>query len=211
MLGRLGGDLACHPAQTFLDQLAERPARAIAREHGQVMQVQGSVPVRVGDFLVINFGQPVVGRDRPAVAQNQAAHGIGHGRIFLHAPVRRLDVAVHQILIVEHGGLDVADVFTLLAVENIRLGHVGIAGLAEHALGAVLNIFNADHVVFDLIGKITGYFQRQQINHGRMVGLLNSVECFRHRRADFGNIKLCDCPVALHNLVHDTSSCFLQS
>ena len=132
------------------------------------MQVDGRAAVRVGNFLIVDFAKPVVGGNRAAVAQDQAAHGIGDGGVFLHTPVAGIQVAVHQILIVEHGGLDVAHLFTLLAVQNIGLGYVGIAGLAEYALHAVLNILYTDDAILDLGRKVAGDLQRQQIDDGRV-------------------------------------------
>ena len=42
--------------------------RAVAREHGQVMDVDVRVAVRLGDLVVIDLRKPIVCRDRTGVA-----------------------------------------------------------------------------------------------------------------------------------------------
>ena len=86
--------------------------------------------VRFGDFLVVHFGKPVVRRDRAAVGEDQTADGIGDGGVFLDAPVEISEVAVHELFIVEQGLFGVAHFFALLAVEDVGLGNVRIAGFA---------------------------------------------------------------------------------
>ena len=62
------GDLAGNAAEPFHDELFERPTRAVPREHGQIVNMNIRIAVRLVDFVVINFGQPVVRRDRAGVA-----------------------------------------------------------------------------------------------------------------------------------------------
>ena len=50
-----GGYLARDAAEALLDELLEAPARAVAREHGEVVQVEVCVLVGVGDLVVIDL------------------------------------------------------------------------------------------------------------------------------------------------------------
>ena len=104
--------------------------------------MQLCIPMRLCDLRVINFAQPVIRRDRAGVGQDQAADGIRDRGILLHTPVVDPEIIVHQLLIIEQGASDVAQLFPLLAVENVGLCHIRIARFAQNALDAVLNIFD---------------------------------------------------------------------
>ena len=121
---RRGADFSRHAAEPLLDELPEAPAGAVAGEHTQIVQMQICVPVRLRDLRVVNFAQPVVCCDRAGVGQNQTADRIGDRGVFLHAPVVDPEIVVHQLLVIEQRTSDVAQLFSLLAVENIRLGYV---------------------------------------------------------------------------------------
>ena len=142
MGGGSGADFPRHAAKPLLDELPETPSRAVAGEHAEVVQVQLRVPVRLRDLRVVNFAQPVIRRDRAGVGQNQAANRIGDCGVFLHTPVVDPEIIVYQLLIIEQGAADVAQLFPLLAVENVGLCHIRIARFAQNALDAVLNIFD---------------------------------------------------------------------
>ena len=124
MRRRGGADLSRHAAKPLLDELPEAPAGAVAGEHTQIVQVQLCIPVRLRDLRVVNFAQPVICCDRAGVGQDQAADGIRDRGILLHAPVVDPEIVVHQLLVIEQRASDVAQLFSLLAVENIRLGYV---------------------------------------------------------------------------------------
>ncbi|MPM40564.1 hypothetical protein SDC9_87208 [bioreactor metagenome] len=95
------------------------------------MQVNIGAAVGVCDLLIVDFGEPVVGRDGAGVAQNEPADRIGHGGVLLDPPVRKLYIAVHHIFIVQNGRLHIAYFFALLAVQDIALGDIGVAGLNQ--------------------------------------------------------------------------------
>ena len=124
MRRRGGADFSRHAAEPLLDELPEAPAGAVAGEHTQIVQMQICVPVRLRDLRVINFAQPVVCCDRAGVGQNQTADRIGDRGVFLHAPVVDPEIVVHQLFIIEQRASDVAQLFSLLAVENVGLGYV---------------------------------------------------------------------------------------
>ncbi len=120
------------------------------------MQVNVRIPVGIGDFLVVNLGKPVIGRDGAGVGQNQSAHRVGYGGVFLHTPVQTVHIIVDQLLVVQHGGLYIADLFPLFSVENIGLGHFFVAASGQNALHAVLNVFHLDLSVFYFGGIVCG-------------------------------------------------------
>ena len=148
MLGRCGGDPSGYAAQAFLDQLFEAPARAVAGQHGQIMQMDKAFAVRLRDLIIIDLGQPVVGSDRTGVGQDQTADTQGNGGVFLDTPVfLRADIAVHQLLVVQKGLLCVAHLLVLAAVKDIALGCFGIACLHQRTLDAVLDFFHLGHFI----------------------------------------------------------------
>jgi len=206
MLGRRRGDLAGHAAESLLNELLETPARAVARQHRQVVQMQIRIAVGVRDLLVVDLGQPVVGRDRAGVRQNEAAHGVGDGRVLLDAPVVHVDVIVHKLLIVQDRGLHVADLLALLAVEDVALGHVCIAGLAQNVLDAVLDLLDAHAVVLHLGGVVRGDLETQKVDDVAVVGRRLRVERLRDGRADLGELKIHNFSVSFYDLVHGSLS-----
>ena len=202
VLGGGGGNLARNAAQPLLDELFERPARAVARQHGQIVDVDFRVAVRVRHFLVVNFRKPVVGGDGAAVGEDEPAYRIGHGRILLHAPVGRLYIAVHERLVVEHGRVHVADFLALLAVEDVAFRHVRIPRLGEHRLHAVLNVLDGDFPLFNLRLKIRSHLQREHVDDARVVLLLHRVERFRDCQGNLFDVKFCNLSVPFDNLIH---------
>ena len=124
MRGRGGADLPRNTAEPLFNELLEAPSGAVAGEHAEVVQVQLCIPMRLCDLRVVNFAQPVIRRDRAGVGQDQAADGIRDRGILLHAPVVDPQIVVYQLLVIEQRTSDVAQLFSLLAVENIRLGNV---------------------------------------------------------------------------------------
>ena len=67
------------------------------------MDMDIRIPVGIGNLIIVNFGKPVIGRDCPGVAENEAAQGIGHRGILLYPPVLRFQILVNQGLVVKEG------------------------------------------------------------------------------------------------------------
>ena len=201
--GRGGVDLA-RDAQALLDQLLQAPAGAVAGEHGEVVEMDVPVPVGVGNLRVVDLREPVVGGDGAGVGQDQAAHGVGDGRVLLHPPVVDVEVVVHQLLVVQHSGVEVADLLPLLAVEDVGLGHVLIAGPAQHALHAVLDVLHGDLAVADLVLVVCRDLQGKEIDDVRVVLLPGGLEGLGDGGADLGDVERGDLPIPLDDLIHET-------
>ena len=74
-----GGYLSDNAAEPLLNELLERPARAVACEHREVVKVHIAASVRICDFFVVYFGKPVVCGYRAGVMKNKSADREGHG------------------------------------------------------------------------------------------------------------------------------------
>ena len=209
MGGGSGADFPRHAAKPLLNELPEAPSRAVAGEHAEVVQMQLRVPVRLRDLRVVDLAQPVVCRDRAGVGQDQAADGIRDRGILLHAPVVDPEIIVHQLLIIEQGAADVAQLFPLLAVENVGLCHIRIARFAQNALHTVLNILDRDQIMSDLRLKFRRDTQSQQLDHARMLLPANGLKGSCDGIANLGNVKFCDASVSFCYPVHSWSSCSL--
>ena len=210
VLGRGGGDFSGNAPQPLLDELLQGPAGAVAGEHAQVVEVDLRVAVGVGNLLVVDLGEPVVGGDGPGVGENEAAHRVGDGGVLLHPPVVDLQVVVHQLLVVEQGGVDVSHLLPLFAVEDVGLGHVGVARLRQDLLHAVLDVLHGDAAVPDLGLKVCGHPQGQQVDDGGVELLVQGLEGLGDGGADFSNLKLGGGAVPLGYLVHTNSLTFLR-
>ena len=114
------------------------------------MQMQIGVAVRVGNLLVVDLAEPVVSGDGSGIGKNQAAHRIGHGRVFFYSPVGYLQIAIHKPLIVQYGGTHITELFTVFAVQDICLGNLVVPGSLQCFFHTVLNGFNIDRVILHL-------------------------------------------------------------
>ena len=194
--------LAGYAAQTLLNQLLEAPAGAVAGEHGEVVQMDVGVAVGLGDLVVIDLAEPVVGGDGAGVGQDQTAHGVGHRGVLLDAPVVDPQIIVHQILVVEQGGIDVADLLSLTAVEDIGLGHVRVAALRQDLLHTVLNVLHGDLVILDLGLEVRSDPQGDQIDHGGMIGFSQRFKGLGDGRADFFYMEVDNTSISFYYLIH---------
>ena len=208
-----GGQVACGggvdlagDAEAFGDQLLQAPARAVARQHAQVVQVQVAVAVGIRDLLVIDLAQPVVGRDRAGVGEDQTADGIGDGGVFLHAPVRDVQVLVDRLLVVEISVLEIAHFLALLAVENIGLAHRFVARAGQHRFRAVLNILHRDQAVPDLRLEIRRHLQGQKIDHALGVIGVRGLKRLLDGGYNLADIETDDLSVPLDYVIHVSSS-----
>ena len=202
MPGRRRSDFSRNTAQSFLNQLFQRPAGAVACQHRQIMNMQKSIAMGIGNLLIINFRQPVIGRNGSAIAQDQPTYRIGYCRVFFYPPVGHIQITIHQILIVQNSGLHIANFFPLLAIQNIGFGNICIACLNQHSLHTVLNILHLNPVIFNFWLKIRCHLQCQQINDAGMILLFLGFKSSGNRLADFSNIKICHRAVSLHHCIH---------
>ena len=118
------------------------------------------------------------------------------------APVVDLQIVVHQVLVVQQGGVNITNLLALLTVEDICLGDLGVAGVGQNLFYAVLDVFHSDETVLDLGFKVGTYLQSQQIDDAGMILTILSLEGLDHRRADFGNFEFDGTAVTLQNLIH---------
>ena len=166
------------------------------------MDVDCRAAVRVSRLLIIDLGEPVVGCDGTGVGQDQTADAVCHGGVLLDAPVVDLQIVVDKILVAEHRALDITDLLALFTVQDVCFGYIGISGLGENLLRAVLDILNRDHTVLDLGLEITGHTQCQHIDHRRVILLITCYKSLLDRLADLGNIKIDNHAIALQYPVH---------
>ena len=137
--------------------------------------------VRLRDLVVIDFAQPVVGCDGAGIGQDQSAHGIGHRGIFLYTPVVDAQIVIHQVFIVQEGGIDITDFLALFPVQNIGLGHVSVSRFGKYLFHAVLDAFNGDFPIGDQRFVFRRDPQGQHVDHAGMVLLFKSLKRLRDR------------------------------
>ena len=206
MLCRGRGDLAGNSAQAFHDELLQGPACAVSGQHGEVMDVNVGVLVRVADLLIVDLGEPVVRRDGAGVVQDQTSDGIRNGRVLLHAPVLLMDVAVHDLLVIEDRRLHLTQFLTLLAIEDVCLRDVGVSGLLQDMLHAVLDVLHPDHTVLYFMLKLRSDAKRQKADDVGRIFLVRRLECLLDSRIDLVQVKFFQFPVPFCYLNHVLST-----
>ena len=202
MLRRGGGNLAGDTAQSLFDKLFQGPACAIACQHGQIMNMDICIAVRIGNLLIVNFRQPVIGCNCSRIAQNQTSHGICHRGILLHSPVLNLYIAVDNILIIQNGGLHGAHFFALFTVQDISLCDFLITCLPQHTLYTVLNVLHLHGVVLHLTLKIRRNTQRQQVHNIIAVLHLCGMKRFHNRIINLSQCKVYLFSISFYYLKH---------
>ena len=202
MAGRFGGNPSGNAGQADLDQLLQVPACAVRRQHGQVMEMQVTVAMGISDLGVIDLAEPIVGRDGAGVGENEAAQGVGDGRVFLDAPIVDFQVAVNDFLIIQQSVLGLPYVGVLLAIQDVCLGHVEVAGFGQDFLDAVLDVFNrqgaADNFMFGVGHSSDG----QHVQHVRLNIFVHRAEGFADRHDDLVDVEIDDGAVAFDDFVH---------
>ena len=210
MAGRRGIGLARN-AETLLDKLFQTPAGTISGEHGQIVKVEITVAVCIGNLLVIDFRQPVIGCDGSGVGKNQTTDRIGDGGIFLYTPVFNVEVFINRLLIIQIGGSGISQFLALFAVEDIGFGNLLVAAAGKNGLDAVLNVFHGYGAVFYFGLKFRGCLQREEINNGIVVFCFGCIKCFAYGIGNFGDIKVYNFAVSFHYLViHSFTLSFLS-
>ena len=94
MLWRIGLRLAGNAVESFEQQLAQRPAGAIAGEHVEIVNMEIGLAVRLPDFRRIDVRQPVIGDHLARNVENQPAQGIALVGVGLDSPIGAIDVLV---------------------------------------------------------------------------------------------------------------------
>ena len=166
------------------------------------MQVDGRTAVCHGDLVVIDFAEPVIGCDRTGVGENQSADGICDGGVLFDAPVVDLQVVIDKVFIVEKSGVDIADLFALLAVQNICFRNICVAGLGEDFFHTVLNTLDIDLTVDDFAFKVSSYVESDQLNDARMILLFKRHKSLCDGVCDLADLEICDLTVPFNDFVH---------
>ena len=139
---RLRRNLVGNAAQTLLDELPERPARAIARKHRKVMDVEGGCLMRFGDCRCVDIFKPVVRRYRTGVMQDETAERKVDIGILVHPPIAFTQIAVHRFVNIDHQPLRIADCFPFCTVENKGFCNTRLIAFNQNIFDDILNFLD---------------------------------------------------------------------
>ena len=142
VLRRAGLDLAGHAVQALVQQLAQRPAGAVAGEHVEVVDVDVAFAVRAPDLRRVDVGQPVVGDDLARDVEDQAAQRIALVGVGVDAPVLLLEVFVDRRGDVDQRLAIGAQPRVAVAVDDVGARGVEVAGGRERLLDGVLHLLD---------------------------------------------------------------------
>ena len=93
--GRL--DTSGDTTEPLLQQAPQRPARTVPREHVEIVDVDGSLTVRLTNFLRVYGREPVIRGDLARGVENHPAQGIPLVGIRVDAPVGVRQVLVNRL------------------------------------------------------------------------------------------------------------------
>ena len=119
MLGCPGFNLARHTVKAFGEHRAQRPARAVTREHVKVMNVNVGIAVRGTDFRRVDVVEPVVGDDLAGHVENEAAQAVALVGVGVDAPVKLIEVLVDGTFHIDPAFFGVTALGALFAVNDV--------------------------------------------------------------------------------------------
>ena len=122
-----------------------------------------------------------------------------------------MEVVVHQVLVVQQGGIHVPDLFPLFPVQDIGFCHIGIAGIGQDFFHTVLDAFHTDAVVFDFGIEVSSHLQSQHVDDAGMIVFMKCFECFGNGAADLGHVKINDLAIAFYHGIHGSIPSFSQN
>ena len=166
------------------------------------------IPVRIGNLLVVNLAQPVVGGNGAGVGQDQTADRIGHGGILLDAPVIDLEVVVHNLLVVQQRIAHIAHTLTLLTIQDICLGDLVIARLNQDRLHAVLNILHRHPILLDLGLEIGRDLQRQKVDGVIIILQITGIKRLNDCIAYLAQVEIDNLAVPFDYCIHTALLCY---
>ena len=181
MFGRTRLGFAGNTVKALVQQILQRPACAISRQHIKVVNMDVAVAVRFADFGRINVAQPVVGGYFAGNVQDQTAVGIPLIGVGVDAPVEFFEIFVDRAFDVNHDLFLGAHAMTLFAVKDIRLGGGEIVGGDQYLFNHILNTFNRRQRFGKFVFQNFQNLRRQQIAFllaefaGRLTGLADGV------------------------------------
>jgi len=158
VLRRLALYLARHPAKPADQEIAQVPPTAVHGEDVQVMDVDVAVEVRLAHLLGIEAVQPISAVDGGKDVIVEPLKREAHVRVLVDPPVKVLEIAFDQLVGVDQGA-NVAQLAVEIAIEDIRLGRLGMPVLDQRALHQVLDLLHRG----DLVGAVALV---QHLDHG---------------------------------------------
>jgi hypothetical protein len=134
--------LARHAVESLRQQLPQRPACAVARQHVEIVDVEVALAMRCARLWAVDMREPVVGRDLARHVQDQAAQAVALIGVGIDPPVALLEVFVHRALDIDQRVLERTQPGVLLAVDDVGTRGAPIAGVDQHLFHAVLDDFD---------------------------------------------------------------------
>ena len=157
MRGRGGFDRAGHAVQPLVQKRAQRPARAIAREHVEIVDMDVALAMRRADLGRIDMAEPVIRRHLARDVQDHPAQRIALIGIGIHPPVGAFQIFADRAFDIDHHPAVLAQAGVLLAVDRIGAGGGDMGGIGQNRLDGVLDRLD--------IGGAGGGLQRQPVEH----------------------------------------------
>ena len=103
VLWRARGNRTGNPVESLFEQTAQRPPRAVAGQHVEVVDVVIAFAVGEGLLLAVDGGQPIVRNGLPRRVEDEAAQRVPLIRVGVDPPVRTLEVLVHSGDCIDYG------------------------------------------------------------------------------------------------------------
>jgi hypothetical protein len=151
--GRSGLDFSGHPVEALVQQSSQGPARAVPRQHVQVVNVEFARSVRLADLRWVHMAQPVIGGELAGHVQDQPAQRVALVRVGLHPPVLLLQVLVDRGHRIHQRAPVLAQPAVLLAVDDVRSGGAEVVRGDQRLLDDVLDVLHRRRALTVLVGQ----------------------------------------------------------
>ena len=125
-----------------MQQLPQRPAGAITRQHIEVVNVHIAVAVCAADLGRVHVRKPVIGQHLAGNIKDQAAQRVALVGIGVDPPVLLLEILVDRCGDIDHRLPVITKFGVLLAVDDVGARGPEVPGMKECQLDRILDLFN---------------------------------------------------------------------
>ena len=142
MLRRIGLNLACNAVEPFLQQRAQRPAGAVARQHVEIVHVEVRFAMRAAHLRRIDVVEPVVRYDLPGNVEDQAAERVALIGVGIDAPVDLFEILVDGAFDIHPAFFGIARLGAGFAINDVCAQRREVARIEKRMLNGVLHLFD---------------------------------------------------------------------
>ncbi len=141
VLGGITLNLFAHALESLDQEILEVPTATVGGEQAEIMDMEIGVNMSGADILRIHLVEPITSRDRRGDIVVEPLDRETHVAVLFESPVGAAKIIFHQFVI-RNGGVDIAHLAMLIAVQDISLGFLDQLILDQDLLNYILDLLD---------------------------------------------------------------------